>query len=296
MSARSEETAAAPIEHALTIDVEDWFHDDWRPNRGIDWDSLPSTVSADVEVLLEMLAAADDRATFFILGDVASRAPALVRKIADAGHEIASHGYSHRPVATQDRREFAADVKASLAILADLTGAQVRGYRAPYFLRQPSELWTIEVLAELGLVYDASYVPIRWMPYVGRSIPRVPYRHSCGIWEFPLPFSEAYGGWNLPYAALMRFLPYRMLERFLRAHQAKVGPAVMYLHPWELDPVSRALPGTPGFIRLWKRYGRRRLRENFQRLLDDFHFAPIREVYAAELALGPVPLTSAGAT
>ena len=277
----------AKIAHALTIDVEDWFHDDWRPDRGIDWDRLPSHVAENVELLLELLAETGARATFFVLGDVAAREPELVRRIAAAGHEIASHGYAHRPVPTQTRRELAADVEASLAVLADCAGRPVEGYRAPYFLKRQSDLWVIEVLAELGVRYDASYVPVRWMPYLGRDIPRVPYRHPCGVWEFPLPFAEAFGGWNLPYAAggpLLRFLPYRMLERFVREHEAAVGPAVVYLHPWELDPVQRTLPGTPRFIRLWKRLGRGRTRRNLSCLLADFDFAPIREVYAAALA------------
>ena len=273
--------------HALTIDVEDWFHDDWRPNRGNDWDDLPSTVEADVSTLLELLAGAQARATFFVLGDVANRRPALVRRIADAGHEIASHGYAHRPVASQGRREFAADVETSLRTLADCVGTSVRGYRAPYFLRDPSELWTIDVLAELGVRYDASYLPIRWLPFLGRSMPRAPYRHACGVWEFPLPIAEAFGGWNLPYAGgglMLRVAPYGFIAKFLRAHEETVGSAVVYTHPWELDPVTRALPGTPRHIRWWKKLSRGRTRENLERLLADFRFAPIREVYAGELA------------
>jgi len=285
---RLDPAASKPTRHALTIDVEDWFHDDWRPERGVDWDRLPSTVCADVDLLLELLAAAKSRATFFVLGDVAAREPALVRRIAGAGHEIASHGYAHRRVATQSRDEFAADVEKSLAVLADCAGVPVLGYRAPYFLTRPEELWAIDVLSELGVRYDSSYAPVRWMPYLGRSIPRVPYRHPCGVWEFPLPFAEAFGGWNLPYAgggAALRFLPYGMLQRFVRAHEATVGSAVVYMHPWELDPVTRTLPGTPGYVRLWKRLGRSRTRRNLCHLLTDFRFAPIREVYAAELAL-----------
>lgn len=275
------------IAHALTIDVEEWFHDDWRPDRGVDWDRLPSTVANDVALLLDLLAAADARATFFVLGDVARRHPTLVQRIANAGHEIASHGDEHRKVATQSRAELAHDVRTSLAVLADLTGTAVGGYRAPYFLSNAGELWVIDVLAELGLRYDASYVPVRWMPYLGRNIPRAPYRHPCGLWEFPLPFAERFGGWNLPYAGggpLLRFLPYRVIDQALRAHEATIGSAVVYCHPWELDPEARALPGTPGYVRLWKRLGRGRTLPVLRRLLADFTFRPIREVYADELA------------
>lgn len=273
--------------HALTIDVEEWFHDDWRPDRGRDWDRLPSTVAAEVGRLLDLLAATSARATFFVLGDVARRQPALVRGIAAAGHEVASHGYAHRHVATQTRVEFADDVRRSLAVLADAVGAPVAGYRAPYFISSARELWAIEVLADLGLRYDASYVPLRWVPYLGRGIPRRPYRHPCGVWEFPLPIAEAFGGWNLPYAgggAMLRFLPYGMIRRFLLRHQRDVGPAVVYVHPWELDATAQMLPGTPRYVRLWKQLGRGRTRANIERLLAEFRFAPIREVYADELA------------
>jgi len=275
------------IAHALTIDVEEWFHDDWRPDRGADWDQLASTVASDVGVLLDLLAEVGAHATFFVLGDVARRQPHVVRRIAAAGHEIASHGDSHRKVPTLRRDEFAADVRASLAVLSDLAGTAIAGYRAPYFLSDARDLWAIDVLAELGLRYDASYNPVRWMPYVGRSIPRAPYRHPCGLWEFPLPYAEAFGGWNLPYAGggpLLRFLPYRLIAGALRTHERAVGPAVVYCHPWELNREPRALPGTPGYVRLWKRLGRGRALPALRRLVADFAFRPIREVYAAELA------------
>jgi polysaccharide deacetylase family protein (PEP-CTERM system associated) len=284
---RAAAPAAKPLAHALTIDVEDWFHDDWRPNRGVDWNSLPSTVEADVDTLLQLLAEARAYATFFVLGDVARRHPALVRRIAAAGHEIASHGYAHRPVSTQRRQEFSSDVERSLRELTECVGSSIRGYRAPYFLRAPRELWAIDVLGELGVRYDASYLPIRWLPYLGRNIPRAPYRHPCGVWEFPLPFAEAFGGWTLPYAGgglMLRIAPYRIIAKFLRAHEASVGPAVVYTHSWELDPVSRSLPGTPVHVRWWKGFGRARTRESVRRLLGEFRFAPIREVYNAELA------------
>ncbi|MCC6847562.1 MAG: polysaccharide deacetylase family protein [Deltaproteobacteria bacterium] len=275
------------IAHALTIDVEEWFHDDWRPARGVDWRDLPSTVARDVTLLLDLLARTGARATFFVLGDVARRQPDLVKRIAAAGHEIASHGDAHRLVPTQNRAEFAADVRDSIAVLSECAGVRIAGYRAPYFLRRPRDLWAIDVLAELGLRYDTSYAPVRWMPYLGRGIPRAPYRHPCGVWEFPLPFAERFGGWNLPYAGggpLLRFLPYRVVEQALRAHEAAIGPAVVYCHPWELDAEVRSLPGTPRHVRLWKRLGRARMLPALTRLLATFPFRPIREVYANELA------------
>jgi polysaccharide deacetylase family protein (PEP-CTERM system associated) len=272
--------------HALTVDVEEWFHDDWRPNRGLDWDRLPSAVVGEVERVLDLLAEAGAHATFFILGDVVRRHPSLVRRIADLGHEIASHGYGHVKVAAQDRAEFTADVRRSREILADAVGVPIAGYRAPYFISSPRQLWATDVLAELGFRYDAGYVPVRWLPYIGCDIPRAPYRHPSGLWEFPLPFAEAFGGWNLPYAGggpMFRFLPYRTIRRFLLRHEAELGPAVVYLHPWELTPTSRALPDTPRHVRLWKRLGRTRTLPSLRQLLADFRFGPIREVHADKL-------------
>jgi polysaccharide deacetylase family protein (PEP-CTERM system associated) len=274
------------MRHALTIDVEEWFHDDWRPDRGLDWDQLPSTVEREVERVLELLDERGLHATFFVLGDVARRHPALVRRIAAGGHEVASHGDMHRKVASQTRAEFASDVRRSLAELESCTGRPVAGYRAPYFITSPNELWAIDVLAELGLAYDASYVPLRWAPYLGRNVPRVPYRHPCGVWEFPLPVDEAYGGLNLPYAGggpMLRFFPYETLQRFLRRYEAERGAAVVYVHPWELAAEPRALPGTPRYVRLWKRLGRARALPSFRRLLHDFDFGPIREVFASHI-------------
>lgn len=278
------------IRHALTVDVEEWFHDDWRPSWGTDWDHLPSTAAADVDRLLAELDRAGARATCFVVGDLARRHPALVRRIAAAGHEIASHGYAHRRVGADDpvrRQAFADDVRGSLAVLADCVGAPILGYRAPYFLNAAHQLWAVDVLAEVGFRYDASWAPVRYLPWAGRDIPRAPYRHPCGLWEFPLPFAEAYGGWNLPYAGggiLLRLLPYRTIRRFMLRHEAAVGPAVVYTHPWELDPVARTLPGTPAYVRWWKRFGRHRTLPTFRRLLADFRFAPLRDVYADELA------------
>ena len=274
------------MRHALTIDVEEWFHDDWRPNRGVDWDQLASTVEREVERVLALLAERTLRATFFVLGDVARRHPALVRRIAAGGHEIASHGDMHRKVASQTRGEFTADVARSIAELESCVGQRVAGYRAPYFITSPNELWAVDVLAELGIVYDASYMPLRWAPHRGHELPRVPYRHPCGVWEFPLPVDEAYGGWHLPYAGggpMLRFLRYETLRRFLNRYEQQRGAAVVYLHPWELDPTPRALPGTPRYVRLWKRLGSGRTLPSFRRLLQDFEFGPIREVFAAHI-------------
>src|SRR5207253_3198693 len=153
------------------------------------------------------------------------------------------------------------DVRRARDLLEDALGAPIAGYRAPYLIQNPGELWAIDVLAALGFRYGAGYVPLRWMPYAGRSAPRAPFRHPSGVWEFPLPIAEAYGGWNLPYAGggpMLRFLSYRTIHRFLVAHEAAVGSAVVYLHPWELAPVARALAGTPLHVRLWKRVGRAR--------------------------------------
>ena len=270
----------SPPQHALTIDVEDWFHDDWRPDRGVDWDRLPSTLSADVGLLLELLAAAGSRATFFVLGDVAAREPALVRRIVAAGHEIASHGYRHRSVGTWLRREFRADVERSLRLLEDQTGAKVHGYRAPYFSIKAGVRWPTEVLAELGVTYDSSVLPIDRPPGLELVSPRAPYRLASGIWEVPVAVNR-YGWWNLPLLGgfALRTLPLRFVDTRLVEFNLEVGPAVVHVHPWELDEQGPEPQSVSVAVRWLKRLGRRRLPDKLGGLLGAHSFVSIARAF-----------------
>ncbi|MBI4517699.1 MAG: polysaccharide deacetylase family protein [Deltaproteobacteria bacterium] len=277
------------MRHALSVDVEDWYHDAalaGHPAQRVETNTLQ---------LLDLFAAYEARATFFFLGEVAARFPALVRRAAAAGHEIASHGYGHRPVAELVRREFRADVARSLRLLEDITGRHVRGYRAPYFSIKADVRWPIETLAELGVTYDSSILAIDRPPGLELVCPRAPFRHPSGLWEIPVGILQMLCFWYLPLAsgAGLRLVPPRLLRRCVQRFEREVGTAVFYLHPWEIDPAS---PTGPGAGRWLLRIGRHRLMARLRALLREYAFAPIADVFAAQLSSAERSSEVAGAT
>jgi polysaccharide deacetylase family protein (PEP-CTERM system associated) len=229
--------------------------------------------------LLDLLARRGARATFFFLGEVAARHPSMVRRVAAAGHEIGSHGHSHRHLSTLLWREFRDDVARSLAVLEDAVGAPVHGFRAPYFAIKAGVRWPIGLLAELGLRYDSSILAIDRLPGLELVCPRAPFRHDNGLWEVPVAVLQLLHFWHLPAASGggLRLLPPRVLRRGLARFERDVGSGVFYLHPWELDPDSPTGPG-PG--RWMLRLGRARLSERLDALLQERQFVSIREAFA----------------
>jgi polysaccharide deacetylase family protein (PEP-CTERM system associated) len=262
--------------HALTIDVEDWYHD-----GGVEIaERRDHRVERNTELLLELLAERGARATLFVLSEVAERFPGLVRRAADAGHEIASHGHRHKPVSTLLWREFRDDVRRSVAILEDVTGRRVHGYRAPYFSIKAGVRWPIDVLAEVGLAYDSSILAIDRPPGLELVCPRSPFRLHNGLWEVPVAVLQIFHFWHLPVAggSGLRLMPAGLLLRFMRRFERDVGAAVFYLHPWEIDPGS---PTGPGRGRWLLRVGREKLVPRLRRLLGARKFGTIRETFAS---------------
>jgi polysaccharide deacetylase family protein (PEP-CTERM system associated) len=264
-----------PIIHALSIDVEDWYHDGGSL-RGV---PLESRVEDNTLRVLDILAAHGARGTFFFLGEVAEQRPNLVRRVAAAGHEIGSHGHQHRQVMQMTRGEFRADVTRSLRVIEDASGCRVEGYRAPYFSIKAGVQWPIEILAEAGVRYDASILAIDRPPGLELVCPRTLFRHPNGLWETPVAILRMLYFWYLPLAsgAGLRLLPRRLFARCVRVFERDVGAGVFYLHPWELDPHS---PTGPGASRWLLRVGRRGLAERLAALVRDMPFAPIIEVFA----------------
>ena len=264
--------------HALSIDVEDWYHDTdvplVAPLDRVEYNTLG---------LLDLLAVAGVRATFFLLGEVVQRFPSLARRVAAAGHELGSHGYCHRKVMQLTRREFRADVARSLQVIEDATGAPVRGYRAPYFSIKAGVRWPIDILGELGIAYDASILAIDRPPGLELVCPRQPFRHDNGVWEIPVSVLQVGRFWYLPLASGtgVRLLPRWLLHRCVRRFERDVGPGVFYLHPWEIDPDS---PTAPGATRWLLRVARGGLADELRALLRHIPFAPIAEVFAAQLS------------
>jgi polysaccharide deacetylase family protein (PEP-CTERM system associated) len=229
--------------NALTVDLEEYFqvsNFDKLIDRA-DWESLPSRVRDSTMRLLDLFDSTHNRATFFVLGWIAERHPALVREVADRGHEIACHGYGHELVYNLGRDRFRDDLRRARAAIEDATGTAVRGYRAPSYSITEASLWALQILAEEGFRFDSSIFPIKHPRYGIPGFARWPVRLNLGggatIREFPLT-TVAFGGLNFPLAggAYLRFLPPSLFRWGLGRLQASGRPTVLYVHPWEIDP------------------------------------------------------------
>jgi polysaccharide deacetylase family protein (PEP-CTERM system associated) len=241
MSAASEQAGA--VVNAMTIDVEDYFHvsvfDGVIPRH--QWESLESRVCANTDRLLAIFDEHRVHGTFFVLGWVAERYPDLVRRIAEAGHEVASHGYAHRLVYDQTPATFRNDVRRAKALLEAASGRPVLGYRAPSYSITPRSLWALDILIEEGYRYDSSIFPIRHDRYGIPLSPRHAYlleRPLGGLVEAPASTTRL-GPTNLPIAGggYFRILPYGWTRWGIsRVNRLENRPAIFYLHPWEIDP------------------------------------------------------------
>jgi polysaccharide deacetylase family protein (PEP-CTERM system associated) len=263
--------------NALTFDVEDYFQVTGFA-RQIDpatWLRYEPRVEIGTNIILDILAAAEVRATFFTLGWIARRHPALVRSIQRAGHEIASHGDWHQLVTTQTAAEFRADVRAAKTVLEDVTGRRVVGYRAPSFSIATDRAWAFEVLVEEGYTFDSSVAAGRRDSCGDRAAAEVPFvmRTPSGLLtEYPLP-TAGWLGRNVPVGGggYFRLYPYAVTRRALRAINAAGRPFTVYLHPWEFDPEQPRLAG-PLARRLKHRVNLRRTRPRLERMLGEFNF------------------------
>ncbi len=234
---------------AFSADVEDYYQvEALRPFCPRDrWDSFEDRVPAATGRLLDLLAEHGARGTFFVLGCVAARHPELVRRIAAAGHEVASHGYDHELVYRQSPAVFRADVRRARALLQDLSGQEIIGYRAPSYTIMARTLWALPVLREEGYRYDSSIFPIPRRRYGMPQAPRWPHRielaGSGEIVEFPLPTVRV-GPVNLPATggAYLRLLPLGYQQRAIAGMLRRGRPFVVNIHPWELDPEQPRFP------------------------------------------------------
>jgi polysaccharide deacetylase family protein (PEP-CTERM system associated) len=270
------------IVNALTIDVEDYYHVTALASvvdRGR-WEQYESRVEKSTERLLDILAAHGVQATFFVLGWVAERVPALVRNLHAAGHEIACHGYSHQLVYQQSPKTFLRETRRSKSCLEDLIGAHVRGYRAASYSITRDSLWALEILEQLGFEYDSSVFPVRHDLYGMPGTSRTPYRVGSGaLLEVPLTTVQIAGA-QLPCAGggYFRLLPYSLFRWCLRRVNREGLAAVFYMHPWEIDP------GQPRFAAGWRAGFRHylnlsRTEGRLRRLLRDFRWDRMDRVF-----------------
>ena len=230
------------LRNALTIDVEDYFQvSAFAPHIArADWPRLECRVEANIERILLLLDSRRIHATFFTLGWIAERYPAMLRRVADAGHEVASHGYAHLRASDQSAAQFADDVRRSKTILEQLTGLAVRGYRAPSFSIGAANLWAFDELQEAGYRYSSSIYPIRHDHYGMPDAPRFAWRPRGpnGVLELPVSTVRLRGR-NLPAGGggYFRLMPYALSRWLLRRINSRDGQAgIFYFHPWELDP------------------------------------------------------------
>ena len=270
------DAANGPIVNALTIDVEDYFMVSAFADhiRRADWDKLPCRVEANVDRILELLAERDVRATFFTLGWIAERYPALIRRIVDAGHELASHGYEHHRASEQGYGQFLADIRLAKAVLEDVAGQPVSGYRAPSFSVGPANDWAFDCIARAGYRYSSSIYPIRHDHYGVPDAPRFAHEVREGLVEVPVTTVRVLrSNWPAGGGGYFRLLPYRMSRWSLRrVNRVDRRPAIFYFHPWELDPGQPRVDG-PGAKARFRHYlNLERMAPRLRRLLADFHW------------------------
>lgn len=281
------------VTNALTIDVEDYFHVEAFAST-IDrkeWDRLPQRVERNTERILDVLAESEAQATFFVLGWIARRYPALVRRILADGHELASHGSDHMRVDRLSPEAFRADVRQSKRILEDAGGVPVRGYRAPTFSISRNSSWAHAVLLEEGYRYSSSVYPRKHDLYGSPGAPRTPFAPIPGFVEVPLTTVRIFhidvpssgGGY-------FRLFPYRLTRWLLnQAYRSSRTPAVFYLHPWEVDPDQPRQLQAPLSSR-FRHYLNLGLTEyRLRRLLGDFKWARMDRLFLTDGA-EPIPL------
>ncbi len=274
--------AGSSIADVLTIDLEDWPVAVLGPGH-----EVTDRVVDNTRRLLQILQWHGVKATFFVLTCVAERFPDLIREVHAAGHEIASHGHSHKLLTAMRPDEFRADVQRSIDILSELIGERPLGYRAPTFSIVASTRWAGPILSELGFKYSSSIFPVRHRRYGISDAPRQIHRwKDCPLIECP-PATVRLLGRNWPVAGggYFRLLPGRMARRAVSRVHREVRPAILYLHPYELDVGGVGAHAAAGLrvplgLRITQGLFRSRMEERLHRLLEQFHFTRLCDLLA----------------
>lgn len=276
-------TSPAALVNALTIDVEDYFQvSAFAPYiQRSDWDARECRVERNVGRILDMLAAQNTHATFFTLGWIAQRYPHLVRRIADEGHEVASHGYGHERVSDLTPETFAHDIRTAKQLLEDIAGVEVTGYRAPSFSIGQGNLWALDVLEQEGYRYSSSIYPIQHDHYGMPDAPRFAHRIRRGLMEVP-PTTLRMFNRNLPSSGggYFRLFPYALSRWMLRqVNQKDQQPAIFYFHPWEIDAEQPRVVGIDARTRFRHYVNIPRMEQRLQRLLQDFQWGRMDHIF-----------------
>jgi polysaccharide deacetylase family protein (PEP-CTERM system associated) len=280
--------AAAMITNALSFDVEDYFQVQALAEAcdRAHWDRFEPRVDRNTNILLDLLAERDVKATFFTLSWVAERFPSIVRRVVAEGHELASHGYAHYRVDGQTPEQFRADIARAKKTLEDLGGVLVKGYRAATFSVGARTPWAFKVLEEEGYHYSSSIYPVAHDNYSNPGAPRFAYRPpgTERLWEYPISTLRL-AGRNIPCGGggYFRFAPYVLFSLAIaHINRSERRPAVFYLHPWEVDPDQPRPPGVRLKSRLRHYMNLARTAPRLARLLRDFRWDRIDRVFSSQ--------------
>ena len=272
--------------NAFTVDVEDYFHvsafESLFPRER--WGDVPSRIDGGLRAILDIASEAEVKGTFFVLGWIAQRRPDLVRAIADAGHELGCHSLEHRLVYGMTPAAFRSDLKQALSAIRDASGTECVLHRAPSYSITRASLWALEILAEEGILIDSSIYPVRHDRYGMASAPLGPFRplrHHPQFVEFPPSAVRVFGA-NLPCAGggYLRAFPFALTRAAIRRINEHEGrPAMVWVHPWELDPDQPKVPAGV-LTNLRHRMNLQETSGRLRSLLHGFEFAPISVVTA----------------
>ena len=281
-----ENTVAAPtIRNAMTVDVEDYFQvsafEKHIPRS--QWDSLPDRVANNTSRILELFAEHQVKATFFTLGWVAERHPALIRRIVDEGHELASHGYEHIRVTEQTPEQFRADIKKTKQILEEIGGKEVIGYRAASYSIGAENLWALQILEEEGHRYSSSIYPVKHDLYGMPSAPRFAFhpQNTQGLLEIPITTLKILNK-NIPCGGggFFRLYPYQFSKwayRYINNKEKQSG--IFYFHPWEIDPDQPRQQNLPLKSRFRHYLNLNRVEDRLSHLLSDFAWDTMQNIF-----------------
>jgi polysaccharide deacetylase family protein (PEP-CTERM system associated) len=276
------------VVNAMSVDIEEYFQVGAFETciDPANWDSLASRVDYNTRLVMDLYAQAGVKATFFTLGWVAERQPALIRDIVAAGHELASHGYKHDRVHTLERKSFRADLDRTKKILEDLGGVPIRGYRAPSFSIGERQRWALETLAEAGYAYSSSVYPIAHDHYGWPDFPRFAHRPlpDSPLIEIPVTTIKAFGR---TFAAggggFFRLLPYALSRWAIeKINRTEGAPAIFYFHPWEVDAEQPFQAQAPLKSKLRHYTNLQHMAGKLARVLEDFAWDRVDRVYLAD--------------
>jgi polysaccharide deacetylase family protein (PEP-CTERM system associated) len=272
------------VRHGLSFDIEEAFHalNMWSVTPPETWSTQDTRVEAVTDRILGLLDARGVRATFFVLGLVAERTPGVVTRIVEAGHELGSHGYSHKMVGDLGREGFDQDVRRARGLLQDLSGKPIEGFRASTFSIGKGTRWGLATLARAGHTWDSSVFPVRHDRYGDPTFPwhavHLDLADAPPLREYPLLTRPALGRrWPAAGGGYLRLLPLPLVDGALTRSESDGEPGIVYLHPWELD-VDQPRHDLGGLRTMRHYYGLRRVADKLERLLDRHAFGPIGEI------------------